>query len=255
VQVRIKPPLVLFLALSIGMPTLVSAVEDRSDAPVTIVAFGDSTTAKRGSTRVYASILQDELSNVRVINAGVGGNSTEMARTRFEQDVTAHHPRIVIIQFGINDSAVDVWKTPPATESRVSLDRYEKNLRLFVQSLKLTKTRVLLLTPTPLRWTPKLRDLYGKPPYQPADPNGFNALLTSYCEAARRVATEEGTEFLDMQQAFSEFCLRTGGTLDSLLSDGMHPNDVGHRIEADLLRERILAVAKADGIAITQLPR
>ena len=51
--------------------------------PVTVVAFGDSTTAARGSTRVYASVLQEELRNVRTINAGVSGNTTEMARKRF----------------------------------------------------------------------------------------------------------------------------------------------------------------------------
>jgi len=64
--------------------------------PVTIVAFGASTTAVRGSTRIYAAILQEELRNVRIINARVGGNTTEMARKRFEQDVLAHHPQIVI---------------------------------------------------------------------------------------------------------------------------------------------------------------
>src|SRR3954470_10080952 len=89
--------------------------------PVTVVAFGDSTTAPRGSLAIYSRILQEELSNVSVINAGVPGNTTEMARTRFERAVLAHHPQIAIVQFGINDSAIDVWKTPPATEPRVPL--------------------------------------------------------------------------------------------------------------------------------------
>lgn len=149
--------------------------------PVTIVAFGDSTTAKRGSTRVYAAVLQEELGNVRVINAGVGGNTTEMGVKRFEQDVLKHQPQIAIIQFGINDSAVDVWRVPPATGPRVSLESYEANLRFFVRSLKRNQTRVLLMTSTPLRWTARLRELYGKTPYLTDDPDGFNAPLMPFC--------------------------------------------------------------------------
>jgi lysophospholipase L1-like esterase len=223
--------------------------------PVTIVAFGDSTTAVRGSTKVYASVLQEELRNVRIINAGVPGNTTEMGRKRFEQDVLAHHPQIAIIQFGINDAAVDVWKSPPAAEPRVSMERYEANLRYFVQTLKSKSTRVVLMTSNPLRWTPKLKEMYGKPPYQPENVEGFNAPLAPYCEAARRVAREEGAELLDVQQAFVGQAKRKGVTVDSLLSDGMHPNDDGHRIEADLLRERIIALAKTHDLPITEASR
>jgi lysophospholipase L1-like esterase len=233
---------------------LLHAAAAPAPEPITIVAFGDSTTAVRGSTKVYATLLQEELRNVRIINAGVSGNTTEMARKRFEQDILRHQPQIVIIQFGINDAAVDVWKTPAATEPRVPLERYEANLRHFVQTLKSKKARVVLMTPNPLRWTPKLKEMYGQPPYRPENVEGFNAPLAPYCEAARRVAREEGAELLDIQQAFVEYAQKRGVTVDSLLSDGMHPNDDGHRIEADLLRERILALAKTHGLAITEGP-
>ena len=236
------------------LATLLVTESAKAADPVTIVAFGASTTAARGSTRIYAAILQDELRNVRIINAGVGGNTTEMARKRFEQDVLAHHPQIVIIQLGINDAAIDVWKKPPATEPRVSLERYEANLRHFIQTLKSKDAQVVLMTPNPLRWTPKLKELYGQPPYKPDEEGGFNGVLTRYCEVARRVAREEGAEMIDVQQAFVDHAKKRGVTVDSLLSDGMHPNDDGHRIEADLLRERILALAKTSNLPITEGP-
>ena len=245
----------LLTALLLAPLALLHAADVPATEPVTIVAFGDSTTAVRGSTKVYASVLQEELQNVRVINAGVPGNTTEMARKRFEEDVLRHQPQVAIIQFGINDAAVDVWKTPPATGPRVSLELYEANLRNFVQTLKSKNARVVLMTSNPLRWTPKLREMYGKPPYQPENVDGFNAPLAPYCEAARRVAREEGAELLDIQQTFVEHAQKRSVTVDSLLSDGMHPNDDGHRIEADLLRERILALTKTHGLAITETPR
>lgn len=244
-----------FTALLLSPLALLQAADSINTAPVTIVAFGDSTTAVRGPTKIYASVLQEELRNVRIINAGVSGNTTEMARKRFEQDVLTHQPQIAIIQFGINDSAMDVWKTPAAVEPRVLLARYEANLRHFVQTLKSKHTRVVLMTPNPLRWTPKLKEMYGKPPYHPENADGFNVPLEPYCDATRRVAREEGAELLEMQSAFAEQAKKCGVTLDSLLSDGMHPNDNGHRIEADLLRELILALAKTHGLAITEGPR
>lgn len=250
-----KPTLTLLTALLLAPLAALHAADPPAANPVTIVAFGDSTTAVRGSTTIYATLLQEELRNVRVINAGVSGNTTEMGRKRFEADVLAHQPQIAVIQFGINDAAVDVWKTPPVTEPRVSLERYEANLRHFVQALKSKNTRVVLMTSNPLRWTPKLKEMYGQPPYQPENVDGFNAPLAPYCEAARRVAREEGAEFLDVQQAFVEQAQKQGVTVDTFLSDGMHPNDAGHRIEADLLRERILALAKTHGLPIAEGPR
>ena len=154
-----KHTIFLLTALLLTPLAALHAANTPATEPVTIVAFGASTTAVRGATKVYASVLQEELRNVLVFNAGVPGNTTEMGRKRFEQDVLGHQPQIAIIQFGINDAAMDVWKTPPATEPRVSLERYEANLRHFVQTLKSKNTRVVLMTSNPLRWTPKLKEM------------------------------------------------------------------------------------------------
>jgi lysophospholipase L1-like esterase len=218
------------LGLAAGSPALTPIPR------VTVVAFGDSTTAVRGATKVYATILQEELDGARVINAGVGGNTTEMARARFERDVLAMQPQVVIIQFGINDAAIDVWKKPPATAPRVSLERYESNLRHFVRTLKSKAARVVLMTPNPLRWTPKLQEMYGRPPYQPEQPDGFNVLLARYAEAARRVAREEGAELIDVQRAYVARAEESAASLEALLPDGTHPSADGHRLVAGLLR-------------------
>ncbi len=221
---------------------------------VTLVTFGDSTTAVRGSTKVYPAILQEELRSVRVINAGVGGNTTDLAKKRFEQDVLSHAPQIAVIQFGINDSAVDVWKTPPAAAPRVPLERYEANLRYFIQTLKGGNTSVVLMTPNPLRWTARLKETYGRPPYDPLNPDGFNAQLAPYCEAVRRVARDEGAELVDIQQVFVEEARKRGVGVEAFLSDGMHPNDEGHRIEARILMERILVLAKKRCLPVAAVP-
>ncbi|MCL4691568.1 MAG: SGNH/GDSL hydrolase family protein [Candidatus Hydrogenedentes bacterium] len=198
---------------------------------MTIVLFGDSTTAPRGDLAIFGTLLQEHLPGAAVVNAGVGGNSTADARLRFEQDVLAREPDVVTVAFGINDAAIDVWKGD--TEPRVPIEIYRVNLRHFVETLKERGSRPILMTPNPLAWTPKLIELYGKPPYDPDDSEGFNVLLADYAEVVRNVAVEEEVPLVDVWQLFKE---HQGNYPDeSLLLDGMHPNARGHRLVADAL--------------------
>jgi lysophospholipase L1-like esterase len=219
-----------------------------SDDQLRIVAFGDSTTATRGKLPVYAGLLETELPakglNAVVINAGIGGHSTRMGRGRFERDVLAHRPALVIIQFGINDAAVDVWKEPPVSEPRVPLADYRSNLEFFIDRLRAAHAKVVLMTPNPTRWTDRLRQKYGKAPYRADDPDGFNTLLRTYAEAVRQVAREKKVELVDVYAEYQSFGAREGQSVDALLLDGMHPNEKGHRLVADLLLARIPAMLK-----------
>ena len=170
-----------------------------------------------------------------MVNAGVPGNTTADARARFDKDVLGHKPSLVIIQFGLNDAAVDVWKNPPATRSRVSREDYEKNLRYFVRTLKERRAQVLLMTPNACRWTQKILKLYGKPPYRPDDPDGFNVIVKEYVKSVGRIAEQERVPLIDIFQAFQGYAKRPSQTMDELLVDGMHPNSKGQRLVADLL--------------------
>ncbi|MCU0872604.1 MAG: GDSL-type esterase/lipase family protein [Pirellulaceae bacterium] len=75
-----------------------------------------------------------------------------------------------------------------------------------------------------------MRDLYGKPPYRSEEPDGFDApVLASYNEAVRKLAAELTVPLVDVHAAF------TAKNADKLLLDGMHRNDAGHQLIADLL--------------------
>jgi hypothetical protein len=128
-------------------------------------------------------------------------------------------------------------------------------LRSFVRGLKGANARTVLMTPNPLRWTPKLKEMYGQPPYHPDDADSLNALLAPYCEAVRRVAREEGADLVDVQEAFPGRAQKQGISVDALLLDGMHPNDAGHRLVADLLIEHIRVMARDDHLPIAERPR
>jgi sialidase-1 len=207
-----------------------------------IIMFGDSTTALRPGAvqKVYsvrvAESLQSIGSSLGVHNAGIGGNTTRDARKRFTNDVLQHKPRVIVMQFGINDAAVDVWKTPPATASRVPVAEYEANLRAMIAAARQQNAKVILMTTNPVRWTPKLKEMYGQPPYHPESAEGFDTpFLAAYNDALRKLAQELSVPLVDVRAAFPEFAERHSTTIDGLLLDGMHPNDLGHQLVGELL--------------------
>lgn len=205
--------------------------------PGGIIMFGDSTTAERASvTKVYAKRIQEKLegvgSSLQVYNAGIGGNTTRDAKKRFEAEVLAYQPRVIVMQFGINDSAVDVWRKPPATAPRVPLAEYVANLREMITQAQKQGSQVILMTPNPLRWTDKLKEMYGHPPYDAADHLGFEkATLVGYIAALHKLAKELNLPLVDVHAAYAA----VGKLSDEFLPDGMHPNDRGHALVAEKL--------------------
>lgn len=80
--------------------------------PVKIVAIGSSSTAGTGASdaaHAYPQQLAAELarrfsgSAVTVLNKGVGGEETQDMLARFERDVIAEHPDLVVWQTGSNE--------------------------------------------------------------------------------------------------------------------------------------------------------
>ena len=213
--------------------------------PLRIVAFGDSTTATRDTIKaVYAQRLAAELPKrglaAEIINAGIGGNTTADAMARFQRDVVDRKPDLVIMQFGLNDASVDVWKDRKLTTTRVALEKYRDNLRQMISQLKDRKVRVILMTPNPMCWTPRMREIYGHPPYDPKDPQGFNVLVKDYAAAAREVAREQGVTLVDVHENYQQHAKDPRRSLATLMPDGIHPNDQGQEIITELLIPEII---------------
>ncbi len=210
--------------------------------PASIIMFGDSTTAERRGAveKVYAQRVEEELRKIGsshgVHNAGIGGNTTRDAKKRFERDVLRRKPRIVVMQFGINDAAVDVWKKPPATEARVPLAEFESNLRGMIEQARAQGAKIILMTTNPLAWTDKLKELYCRAPYRPDDPDGFDVpVLSRYNEVVRQLAKELSVPLVDVHAAYPSYAAKHNTSVDQLLLDGMHPKDQGHQLVTELL--------------------
>ena len=65
------------------------------------------------------------------------------------------------------------------------------------------------MTTNPLRWTPLLKDKYGKPPYHPEAEDGFESpFLAGYNEAVRKLAKELNVPLVDVRAAYPALCRR-----------------------------------------------
>ena len=93
------------------LPQTAAAVAEHK--PITVVALGSSSTAGSGASapdKAYPARLEALLraswpnTEVRVVNAGIGGQKADEMAARIEQDVLARHPVLVIWQAGANEA-------------------------------------------------------------------------------------------------------------------------------------------------------
>jgi acyl-CoA thioesterase I len=87
----------------------------------------------------YAAGFDVEL---EVQNPSVNGNTTRMALERMPYDVQSHHPDILVVQFGMNDS--NYWLSDYG-HPRVSPQAFESNLEEIVQRAFICGVRRVIL--------------------------------------------------------------------------------------------------------------
>lgn len=205
---------------------------------IVIVAFGNSTTAKRkGVERVYAQRLHKKLDSAgiknKVINSGVGSSHTGSikdndfakvahAMDRFDKAVLRYHPDWVIINFGLNDAYQDNGVN---TISRIPLKYYKKNILFFIKNIKRQHGRIILLPPNPQ--TSKYEEFRRE-------------RVKQYANAVRKISKCRNTYLIDSWKIFNDWGKDKPLGIDHLFLDKLHPNDEGHRLISDKLSEIII---------------
>ena len=190
-----------------------------------IVFFGDSITAPRENVVVASELFAERFPEDEIVNRGVRGNHTGMARERFQRDVMNERPDVMVFSFGCNDAAIDVFngKSTP----RVALEQYVDNLAFFIYEMRSIGARSVFFTPPPMVMTEALRKWYGGEPYLS---NGFNFMLDRFIAAACALMERENIPVAHVNRAFREATGSDEQKLLGLLPDGMHPNSSGQKI-------------------------
>jgi lysophospholipase L1-like esterase len=160
----------------------------------------------------YPALLQAGLRRrhphavLNVIVTAIGGENAVSGAARFERDVLALRPRVVTIDYSLNDR-------------RLGLEKARAAWTQMIVAAKAAGIRVILLTPTPdqgSRWD------------DPRDP------LNLHAEQVRALAREHGVLLVDSLALFKAK-VAAGTPLSELMSQGNHPDAAGHAVVGEAL--------------------
>jgi len=192
-----------------------------SGKPVTIVCFGDSITGTyyhTGGRRAWTDTLGQTLqelypqAQLEMINAGISGNTSAHGLERMETDVLAHKPDLIVVMFGMNDTA------------HLTPEDLRNNLRKIVQKCQASGSEVVLMTPNAVSADDSIR-----PPEK----------LTIFAEVVREIAHKYQLPLADTYRVYEEIRLNNPPEWIRIMSDAIHPNMRGHRLFASILGETI----------------
>ncbi len=198
------------------MATTATPLADRIAAgeETRIVCFGDSITGiyyHTGGHRAWSHLLGDQLvrawpgARLTMINAGVSGNTTADALARLDTDVLAHRPHLVVLKFGMNDTA------------RLSVEDFRANLHTLCDRTRASGSELLLLTPNAV---------------EPGDAGRPPEKVAAYAAIVRAVGRERGLAVADVHAAFAAVQSNDPADWLRLMSDTIHPNLRGHALIA-----------------------
>jgi acyl-CoA thioesterase I len=193
-------------------------------APV-IVAIGSSSTSGVGasdSAHTYPALLAEELRRrwppfgATVINKGVSGEIASQMLGRFERDVLANHPQLVIWQTGSNQAL-----------RSGDIEGYGETIREGIRRLQAARLDVVLMDP---QFAPRV---HARPIHLP--------IVDTISEAAKDMKVGLFRRFAVMRHLISSGQYKPE---DIISSDGLHMNDLSYSCIARLLADSLIAAVE-----------
>lgn len=149
----------------------------------------------------WVNILKTaERGRLTVINAGIGGQTTEDARLRFQSDVLERKPQYLFIMFGTNDAGILTGDQP-----RVSKKRFKENLTYFINESRNHGIKPILMTCIPVIEGNGTNHLYYYSRYKASafkEKGGARKWHNSYNSVTRQVAAELKVPLVDNWKHF-----------------------------------------------------
>jgi len=210
--------------ISYGNMDRMKLLFEKQDAgkPLVIAFIGGSITqgfAASMPTTCYAYRVYDWFCNrfpdtqVSYINAGIGATDSYFGVARVQEDVLDHSPDFILFEYSVNDPDNDFYK-----------ETYEGLLR-----------RLL------------------KAPGFPAV-MALNNVVYSDGSGSQRVHNEitnaYGIPTVSIRESVYKRILEGTIEMEDITSDGLHPNDDGHKLVADVICNLLSYIDRSDGIAL-----
>jgi lysophospholipase L1-like esterase len=227
----------LFCAMAMSLASQQSSRPPQLQNVNRIVMMGDSITQFGGPPKGYVTLVTESLDanfgagSIEVINAGISGQKAPDMEARFQTDVLDRHPQLLTLSVGVNDVWHNFrnagWTARVATGDSgrgVALPDYVKDVEEMVTMAQRAGVKVVLLSPTLV-----YEDLNC----------AENNRLTEYVHAEQAIASRTHATFVNLNEAFRKVIAqyqREAGKRNLLLTkDGVHMNDAGNALMADLV--------------------
>jgi lysophospholipase L1-like esterase len=194
-----------------------------------VVFFGDSITEAAVQPGGYIVQMRDILatrqdSSFELIGAGISGNKIYDLYLRFEKDVLAQKPDIVVIYVGVND----VWhKRTHGTGT--DADKFWDFYAVLIGKLQQAGARLVLCTPACIGEKPNCT-------------NPLDGEINQYAQMIRDLAAQYNCGLCDLRTAFMQYNAEHNPDYHDrgvLTTDGVHLNADGNRLVARLMLEQI----------------
>lgn len=230
-----------------------NSADDRA-RPITIVALGDSVTmgcmadGEFDFENVYHArlkrMLQERYPGVvfNVINSGVAGDTAAGALSRLERDVLRYSPDVVLVSFGLNDSAA----------GPMGVFSFKRSIgAIFNRLTTQVVTDVVVLTPN--FFNTRDNDRVSEKHRQQGLHQTFmerqqRGVLKAYAQALRETAYRADIDVADVYMVWQRL-QEAGVDTTAMLANGLnHPTAEAHRIPAELLLALIDADYKPTGM-------
>ena len=199
-----------------------------------VLFIGDSITDPKFNLRmmkdikgrnIYALQLKKRIKkyskDIKVDIKGIASNRTYHLYDRLTKDCINLKPDVIIMLIGVNDA----WENYVPQDYPPLLRPMEPHIREVYRRIRmeLPNTQVLYIMPF------MIDTVKEKLP--------FHEKLDEFREILKNIALENGAAVLDMQEVFYDAQKTTEPK--SLAVDGIHPTNLGHKVMADAVMERI----------------
>ncbi|HBO16417.1 MAG: gdsl-family lipolytic enzyme [Candidatus Moranbacteria bacterium GW2011_GWE2_35_2-] len=190
-----------------------------------ICIFGDSITEgyydeeKNGWVNRLKAIFSDD----EICNLGISGDSTEDLLKRFDADIKDKNPEMIIFAIGTNDSVY----LPAEKRNYVDFNKFNENLKTLIEKSRQFTSNIVFVGLTPVD------ESLTKPIPWEIEMHYTNEEIGKYNKAIRQICEDEKLKFIDIFDDLASINYK------EMLSDGLHPNAVGHEWMANKIAKEL----------------
>ncbi len=188
-----------------------------------IALMGDSLTFGYGvqNNKSFASLLQEEFTEIEILNCGVCGSTTTDMMIRFTENVIRKSPSLIILLGGSNDL---LCNRP--------FSRIIENFELMLKDAILNNINVVLLSPPPI-----INELAKEHWDSSCDYSHINSLLSKLQKYLYSLSNKYKIPFINLWDNFENY-----NEKDLLYTDGLHLSVLGNKVVFNLIRDYIKSI-------------